>query len=85
MMRQSRGEKIAERLGWILLQLYTGNSLSVNDICQQFSVSRRTGRRDLLRVETVTENSFSRESEVGSPDKRSSQARNMQIIFSTWT
>ncbi|HCB3423565.1 TPA: DeoR family transcriptional regulator, partial [Escherichia coli] len=54
-MRQSRGEKIAERLGWILLQLYTGNSLSVNDICQQFSVSRRTGRRDLLRVETVTE------------------------------
>ncbi len=36
MMRQSRGEKIAERLGWILLQLYTGNSLSVNDICQQF-------------------------------------------------
>ncbi|QMB06643.1 DeoR family transcriptional regulator [Citrobacter freundii] len=55
MMRQSRGEKIAERLGWILLQLYTGNSLSVNDICQQFSVSRRTGRRDLLRVETVTE------------------------------
>ena len=55
MMRQSRGEKIAERLGWILLQLYTGNSLSVNDICQQFSVSHRTGRRDLLRVETVTE------------------------------
>ncbi|HAS0916800.1 TPA: DeoR family transcriptional regulator [Enterobacter asburiae] len=55
MMRQSRGEKIAERLGWILLQLYTGNSLSVNDISQQFSVSRRTGRRDLLRVETVTE------------------------------
>lgn len=55
MMRQSRGEKIAERLGWILLQLYTGNSLSVNDICQQFSVSRRTGRQDLLRVETVTE------------------------------
>lgn len=55
MMRQSRGEKIAEILGWILLQLYTGNSLSVNDICQQFSVSRRTGRRDLLRVETVTE------------------------------
>lgn len=55
MMRQSRGEKIAERLGWILLQLYTGNSLSVNDICQQFSVSLRTGRRDLLRVETVTE------------------------------
>lgn len=55
MMRQSRGEKIAERLGWILLQLYTGNSLSVNDICQQFSVSCRTGRRDLLRVETVTE------------------------------
>ncbi|AKK99509.1 hypothetical protein AB190_02565 [Enterobacter asburiae] len=54
-MRQSRGEKIAERLGWILLQLYTGNSLSVNDISQQFSVSRRTGRRDLLRVETVTE------------------------------
>lgn len=55
MMRQSRGEKIAERLGWILLQLYTGNSLSVNDICQQFSVSRRTGLRVLLRVETVTE------------------------------
>ena len=55
MMRQSRGEKIVERLGWILLQLYTGNSLSVNDISQQFSVSRRTGRRDLLRVETVTE------------------------------
>ncbi|WP_375341503.1 DeoR family transcriptional regulator [Scandinavium lactucae] len=55
MMRQSRGEKISERLGWILLQLYTGNSLSVNDICQQFYVSRRTGRRDLLRVETVTE------------------------------
>ncbi|WP_373275800.1 DeoR family transcriptional regulator [Serratia marcescens] len=54
-MRQSRGEKIAERLGWILLQLYTGNSLSVDDICHQFSVSRRTGRRDLLRVETVTE------------------------------
>lgn len=54
-MCQSRGEKIAERLGWILLQLYTGNSLSVNDISQQFSVSRRTGRRDLLRVKTVTE------------------------------
>lgn len=84
MMRQSRGEKIAERLGWILLQLYTGNSLSVNDICQQFSVSRRTGRRDLLRVETVTE-VLSPESAVGSSDKRASQARNIQIIFSTWT
>ncbi len=54
-MHRTRGEKIAERLGWILLQLYTGNTLSVDDICQQFSVCHRTGQRDLLRVETVTE------------------------------
>ena len=54
-MHRTRGEKIAERLGWILLQLYTGNTLSVDDICQQFSVCHRTGQRDLVRVETVTE------------------------------
>lgn len=54
-MYKTRGERIAERLCWILLQLYTGNTVSVNDICQRFAVSRRTGQRDLLRVETVTE------------------------------
>ncbi len=46
-MYKTRGEKIAERLCWILLQLYTGNTVSVNDICQRFAVSRRTGQRDL--------------------------------------
>lgn len=54
-MYKTHGERIAERLCWILLQLYTGNTVSVNDICQRFAVSRRTGQRDLLRVETVTE------------------------------
>lgn len=46
-MYKTRGERIAERLCWILLQLYTGNTVSVNDICQRFAVSRRTGQRDL--------------------------------------
>ncbi len=55
-MNRTRGEKIAERLSWILLQLYTGNILSVEDICQQFAVCRRTGLRDLSRVNIVTEN-----------------------------
>ncbi|EHP0861478.1 DeoR family transcriptional regulator [Escherichia coli] len=54
-MYRTRGEKIAERLCWILLQLYTGNTVSVDDVCQQFTVCRRTGRRDLSRIHRVTE------------------------------
>lgn len=70
-MYKTRGERIAERLCWILLQLYTGNTVSVNDICQRFAVSRRTGQRDLLRVETVTE-TISPKGKAGKFDKGTS-------------
>jgi hypothetical protein len=42
-MYRTRGEKIAERLCWILLQLYTGNTVSVNDICQRLRFAVEQG------------------------------------------
>lgn len=71
-MYKTRGERIAERLCWILLQLYTGNTVSVNDICQRFAVSRRTGQRDLLRVENCNGNYFTWKGKDGKFDKGTS-------------
>jgi hypothetical protein len=54
--------------------------LSVNDICQQFSVCHRTGQRDLLRVETVTE-VLHPESATGPSDKRARQTESEGFLL----